>query len=625
MGRRHLSRVALALLVVGATACRDAGPAVAPTETASASMAAAMPTEEPQVADVPQVDLDAVLPDDDTYGHVMWDTYHDTVFTSVRQAEHGVLSLAAFGHRTATLPHLDAVRTGEMLPAPCAPSGALVDRAGRVIGQHGGSDSVRLSEPDRPFGIFRGIVVEFGVGVADDAEGARTVVEAARSCSDTPLSELLPSELVVTEDGAAAQAARDEGADEAVVSTIDAGPIGHQAVTARVGHVVVHVGMTGVGVELADGPTAFARLLVDRARTELRRATGSTGSDEVVDPTDGFVFHVQQRVEDGPSRVLAITGSEGPVEVLLEAPGDVPMAEVAVAPNGQTVAYVLGTYRERHSLHIRQPDGTTVEVVSPAQGTSPRGEPFWPGLGGLAWNSDGSWLAYETEAETSWGEVHLVRADGTGDHLITTPTGAEWTFGDEQPRWGPDPDVLYFQSARTRRGSVWQIGTDGSGARQVSIAPGDDSQVGNATISPDGRWLVAVNLRTQLLVHDLRAGTGVEGPRPGPELNPPRIRPQWAPDSSLVTFTPDGGVGRPTETLVAFDPAAGDATTIPIPAVAVPRHVWLPDSQHLLVDAEEGFAVVTRGGDHVSTIRTEIQDAALLQPTSPTGTPPPAG
>jgi Tol biopolymer transport system component len=154
---------------------------------------------------------------------------------------------------------------------------------------------------------------------------------------------------------------------------------------------------------------------------------------------------------------------------------------------------------------------------------------------------DGSWVYYD--AGTTLWRIHV---DGTGTERVTTgpdahpdpspdgtrlafvrhefpgnffqlavrvlTTGADTVFGPEGffPRWGPSGDTIAYWAGDqgTRRGAIWVLAADGSGARQVSAVGRTYYAVG-LDWSPDGQWLLARGDSTLDLI---RVATGLTIP-----------------------------------------------------------------------------------------------------------------
>lgn len=87
----------------------------------------------------------------------------------------------------------------------------------------------------------------------------------------------------------------------------------------------------------------------------------------------------------------------------------------------------------------------------------------------------------DLEANRGRTDLWLVCTDGTGLRQLTTHPE-----DDSNPRWAPDSRTILFISNRTGTSQLWRIRIDGGEAQQVTDQPLD---VGNLVVSPDGRYL----------------------------------------------------------------------------------------------------------------------------------------
>ncbi len=87
----------------------------------------------------------------------------------------------------------------------------------------------------------------------------------------------------------------------------------------------------------------------------------------------------------------------------------------------------------------------------------------------------------DLEANRGRTDLWMVKADGSGLIRLTTDPAA-----DNNPRWAPDGNSLYFLSTRSGSSQVWKIPASGGDAVQVTNLPLD---VANLAVSPDGSRL----------------------------------------------------------------------------------------------------------------------------------------
>ena len=87
----------------------------------------------------------------------------------------------------------------------------------------------------------------------------------------------------------------------------------------------------------------------------------------------------------------------------------------------------------------------------------------------------------DLEANRGRTDLWMVRIDGSGLTRLTTDPA-----GDNNPRWAPDGQSLYFLSTRSGSSQIWRLPAAGGDAVQVTNLPLD---VANLDVSPDGRLL----------------------------------------------------------------------------------------------------------------------------------------
>jgi WD40 repeat protein len=139
---------------------------------------------------------------------------------------------------------------------------------------------------------------------------------------------------------------------------------------------------------------------------------------------------------------------------------------------------------------VAGPDGKVF-----ALGMHPRGElmrydkksrlftPYWPGISakGLAFSSDGQWVAYTAFPEGTLWRAHL---DGS-DRLQLTAPGLQTIMA----RWSPDGKSIFFsaQSAVGGDSRIYRIAAAGGPLERISEAGGGPQ--GSPSLSPDGQSL----------------------------------------------------------------------------------------------------------------------------------------
>lgn len=107
-------------------------------------------------------------------------------------------------------------------------------------------------------------------------------------------------------------------------------------------------------------------------------------------------------------------------------------------------------------------------------------------IGGTATSPDGQWIVFplsiaDLDANKRLASLWIVRTDGSGLRQLTTPPG-----DDSDPCWSADGRTLYYLSTRSGTSQVWKIEPENGEPAQVTDTPLD---IANLKISPDGQSL----------------------------------------------------------------------------------------------------------------------------------------
>lgn len=162
------------------------------------------------------------------------------------------------------------------------------------------------------------------------------------------------------------------------------------------------------------------------------------------------------------------------------------------SPDGTRIAYEEASGAandsgiQHSSIRVMNADGSGSQLV--------RAFPdFTPGVGGLAWSSDGKQILYglinsASESPAGGRSFFILNVDGTDNHQL----GSDWTSGDDgNPSWSAATNTIVFRVAADEEsgiGNYFQISPDGTGLKQVTHY--SNTLVGHkVTISPDGKWI----------------------------------------------------------------------------------------------------------------------------------------
>ena len=189
----------------------------------------------------------------------------------------------------------------------------------------------------------------------------------------------------------------------------------------------------------------------------------------------------------------------------------------------------------RPDLYVMEPDGSHLRLLL-------------RNASDAAASRDGRQIAFARD-----GAIWISHRDGSGARRVTWPSAGA---ADDQPTWSRDSRVLYFSRSSSPRGaegpsaSLFAIGTDGRGVRQLTRAP----QFGRMpachlwpSVSPDG--LTVVYTVVTDCVHGIprsiaavttrghRVKLGFRLSSPGPQIGCcERFSAAWAPKRPEIAY-----------------------------------------------------------------------------------------
>jgi TolB protein len=177
------------------------------------------------------------------------------------------------------------------------------------------------------------------------------------------------------------------------------------------------------------------------------------------------------------------------------------------------------------------------------------------------WSPDGTMLAFTRTTycgdDCQTDELYLVNADGSNVHRIDTPSPTV-----ESPAWSPDGSRIAFAVATgfvngmPADVSIWEIGVDGSGLRQITHPIGFQQSEDHAVqFSPDGSRLVVERQLASCgwcpAIFTVDATDGGHATRVSPKGLNGFDHPDWSPDGRWVIFRTASGRGGSAKVFVA--------------------------------------------------------------------------
>jgi Tol biopolymer transport system component len=230
-------------------------------------------------------------------------------------------------------------------------------------------------------------------------------------------------------------------------------------------------------------------------------------------------------------------------------------AQAAGVPDGPRLAFLRLTERpapkkDALDLLTTDPLGGAPQMITgtyAAGGVSP--------VNGFAWSSDGGGVAigalwehhsFQSLLFNDELDLFVAAADGSGLRQLTDFPDNEGEFSDDAsaPVFSPDGRTVYF--ARVRQdlhSSIWAIGVDGTGLRQLTADVGGTSLDIPSSVSPDGSDLAFTRVRCVRFFRGCRSSAVAISLATGSErlISVRAMEPAYSPDGARVAF---GGYGR---------------------------------------------------------------------------------
>ncbi|MDH4113113.1 MAG: LpqB family beta-propeller domain-containing protein [Actinomycetota bacterium] len=262
---------------------------------------------------------------------------------------------------------------------------------------------------------------------------------------------------------------------------------------------------------------------------------------------DGAIVFSSSTAEGTQTNLYFVSPEGGPASAITGVPADVSVDEVAWAPDGMHLAFVMGPAQHLHAyagdanLYVLDlSTGSLVRLTKGLEVASP------------SWSPDGRQIVFVAGQGTT---LEVINADGTGRHTVADARGYY-----QRPSWSPDGSVIAFQSSPDRTSeqtAVFTIRPDGTGERQLT--PGTASE-GFPSWSPDGTRIVYSAAERLWIMN----GDGSHERALAEECHLPCVAdfsPKWSPDGKRIVFVRQEDGGAATR-LYTVDLSSGEINAL---------------------------------------------------------------
>jgi hypothetical protein len=189
--------------------------------------------------------------------------------------------------------------------------------------------------------------------------------------------------------------------------------------------------------------------------------------------------------------------------------------EPAFGPDGSTIAFVSPVGNE--DLFVALANGGNLTDLNPLNGEiDERHDP--------SWSPDGSKIAFR---EDHSGTIHIINADGTGDHAVVEGL---------DPSWSPDGSkIAFYHTGAVGDLDIWTIDLGSGAVTDVTNRPGidylPDWSPDSTKIAFEGAPAGGGATKIYLVNADGSNLTPI-----GPNLDSTELRPAWSPDGTRIAF-----------------------------------------------------------------------------------------
>jgi|GEM_PF-384248 len=202
--------------------------------------------------------------------------------------------------------------------------------------------------------------------------------------------------------------------------------------------------------------------------------TESKQIDDLAWSPDGSRIAYTRGNNSGDDKVWVVN-ADGTTTFPLEIGGGGAKRHPTWSPDSSKIAYAV-VKNEPEQIYIASSQGGIGQPLANGKGHEPN------------WSPNGQKIAFDAykSLSSSYVDLHVVNADGSGTPLIVTPSlQTEWTFN----AWSPDGGRIAYRSTPSNEQSLYRVmNADGSGDHPLA-SPGE-GDAREASWSPDGARIV---------------------------------------------------------------------------------------------------------------------------------------
>ncbi|MEW6128085.1 MAG: winged helix-turn-helix domain-containing protein [Acidobacteriota bacterium] len=202
------------------------------------------------------------------------------------------------------------------------------------------------------------------------------------------------------------------------------------------------------------------------------------------------------------------------------------------------------------------------------------GKPVKFGTGGyrgdLSWTPDGK-LVFDSDAGNATS-ISVMNSDGSDTRQLTGELTGRAYFG--QATVSPDGRYIVYASDMAGALHLWRMNRDGSNPLQLTNGEGEE----NPDVSPDGEWVIYTKRETRESKKPTTWKVSIDGGEPQPLIESFTAYPAVSPDGKLIACIYAENYSDPGR-IALFPIAGGEPIKIFPTPVLLTRLRWTPDGR----------------------------------------------